>query len=108
MIHLPATRRPITIARQKKKYTIADALNDEAIILDVRTIGEFDRSKVSGAKHIAYDQLYIFVDQIKDWKAPVIVYSSHGYRSKLAHEFLSKARIQVIDGGSKEELEESL
>lgn len=105
---MPTAIRQVVTAKQRNTKTIADIFNDGAIILDVRTIGEFDRSKVSGAKHIAYDQLYLFLDQIKNWNTPVIVYSAHGYRSKLACELLSKARIEVINGGSRQELEENL
>jgi len=108
--YISTAKRPTAIDRQRNKTTktIADIFSDGAIIIDVRTINEFDRAKISGARHIAYDQLYMFLDQIKKWNVPVIVYSSHGYRSKLACDFLRKARIKVIDGGSKQELEERL
>ena len=111
--HCATTRRTSmtdVMQRNTVKNTnpVAEAINNGAIMLDVRTIGEFDRSKISGARHISYDQLYLFLDQIKAWNAPVIVYSTHGHRSKLAFQFLRSARVQVVNGGGKQKLEESL
>lgn len=75
------------------------------ILLDVRTMLEFSRTGIKGARHIPIDQLHNFIAEIREWGKPVITYSSNGDRSKRASQLLQKAKIMVFDGGAKRELE---
>lgn len=76
-----------------------------AILLDVRTIQEFDRSHLPNARHIAVDQLSTMLAYVKGWKLPVIPYSGYGGRSRVATQILKNANIETIDGGAKKTLE---
>ncbi len=79
-------------------------LMQNAILLDVRTIHEFARTKISNARHVALEDLSSQIELIKSWDAPVITYCNYGNKSKIAAEILSKANVNVIDGRAKGEL----
>lgn len=83
-------------------------LTQNAIILDVRTIHEFVRTKIPNARHVALEDLSNQIELIKSWDAPVITYCNFGDKSKIAAEILSTADIEVIDGGAKGELSKLL
>jgi len=76
----------------------------DAILLDVRTIHEFARTKIRDAKHIALEDLPNQLDLIKSWNAPIITYCSDGGKSRIATQTLKSANIPVIDGGKRTEL----
>lgn len=76
-----------------------------AILLDVRTIQEFDKSHLPNARHISSDQLSNLLTYVKGWNLPIITYSGYGGRSRRATQLLKSANIEVIDGGAKKTLE---
>ncbi len=81
---------------------------DNPILLDVRTIQEFARTKIAGAQHIALEDLQNQLDVAKSWNAPIITYCTYGDKSRIAAQLLKRANVQVIDGGAKMELEKLL
>lgn len=83
-------------------------LSQNAILLDVRTIQEYARTKIPTARHIALADLPNLLEQIKSWNAPIIPYSTYGDKSRIATELLEKANIKVMDGGAKKELSKLL
>ncbi len=74
-------------------------LAKDAIVLDVRTDGEYNEGHVKGSKHIVLDYLPDHVDEIKGWNKPVITCCRSGARSGRAEEFLADQGIDVINGG---------
>jgi len=83
-------------------------LSQNAILLDVRTIQEYVRTKIPTARHIALEDLPNLLAQVKSWNAPIITYSNYGDKSRIAAELLEQANIEVIDGGVKSELSKLL
>lgn len=70
-----------------------------AVIIDVRTPGEFQGGHGKGAKNIPLDQIGKQVDKIKALKKPIIVCCRSGARSGQAAGILKNAGIEVMNGG---------
>ena len=83
-------------------------LTPNAILLDVRTIQEYVRTKIPTARHIALEDLSNLLEQVKSWNAPIIPYSNYGDKSRIATELLEQANIKVMDGGAKNALSKLL
>ncbi len=74
-------------------------LQKGAIILDVRTDGEYNSDHISGAKHIPLQELEYRFKEIEKLKKPVIVHCASGMRSEKASKFLNSCGIDTINGG---------
>ncbi|MCB1172915.1 MAG: rhodanese-like domain-containing protein [Leptospiraceae bacterium] len=72
-----------------------------ALVLDVRTPGEYQSGHYPNAKLIPIDELQQRLPEIETYKnKTVITYCASGYRSRFAKEILSKAGFKdVINGG---------
>ncbi len=70
-----------------------------AIIVDVRTPGEFAGGHAKNAKNIPLDTLPTKISQIQDWKQPVVVCCASGMRSARAKSQLAAKGIEVYDAG---------
>lgn len=79
-------------------------LTKDAILLDVRTIQEFARTKIPNSRHVALEELPNLIAQIKSWNAPIITYCNYGDKSRIATEILERFNIKVMDGGAKNDL----
>lgn len=75
-------------------------LSQNAVIIDVRSPGEFKSGHVRGSKNIPLNQIGQKVEAIKKWNKPVIACCRSGNRSGIAARQLKKAGIDVINGGS--------
>ena len=74
-------------------------LKKGAIVLDVRTVAEYEEGHVKGSKHIVLDVLPNHVEELKALDKPIITCCRSGARSGSAEEFLSNQGIDVINGG---------
>ncbi len=77
-------------------------INDEnALLVDVRTMEEYDAGHLPGAKLIPHDQIEGRLSEFGiDKGAPIVVYCKWGVRAKLAKETLAKHGFtNVINGG---------
>ncbi|MCB9262282.1 MAG: rhodanese-like domain-containing protein [Flavobacteriales bacterium] len=72
---------------------------DGAIILDVRTPGEYNGGHGKGSKNIPLDQLQKKIDMIKKWDKPVITCCASGMRSAGAAALLKRNGIEAYNGG---------
>jgi phage shock protein E len=70
-----------------------------AIIVDVRTPGEFAGGHAKNAKNIPLDTLPTKISQIQGWKQPVVVCCASGMRSARAKSQLEAKGIEVYDAG---------
>lgn len=70
-----------------------------AIIVDVRTPGEFAGGHAQNAKNIPLDILPAKMSQIQSWKKPVVVCCASGMRSSRAKSQLAVKGIEVYDAG---------
>lgn len=85
---------------------IANAISNGALLIDVRTPGEFKSGSVKGAINIPVDSLTAKVGQIKANSA-VVVFCRSGNRSRMAKDILKQLGISnVLDGGTWENVAE--
>ncbi len=83
------------------KVDLKEVIAKGAVIVDVRTPGEFSGGHAKGAVNIPLDKLQSNIAKIKGYKKPVIVCCASGMRSANAKRVLSKNGIEEIyDAGS--------
>lgn len=76
-------------------HNIRDAMQEGAVIVDVRTETEYVGFHIKDAFNIPYDEIEKNIKIIQSWHKPVIVYSTYGLRSRLAANKLRKHGIPV-------------
>lgn len=77
-----------------------DLLDRGAVIIDVRTPGEFSSDHVKGSKNIPLQSIRGEVDKIRKMNKPVVVCCASGMRSAQAASILNKAGIETVNAGS--------
>ena len=83
------------------KVNYADLVKEGAIILDVRSKGEYAGGHIKGSLNIAVDQLAKNLDKLKDKNKAIITCCASGMRSASAKGILSaKGYTKVHNGGS--------
>lgn len=95
---------------RKKKMTneIQEYLAKDAVVLDVRTLAEWNEGHSEGAKHIVLTVVPLNVEEIKSWNKPVIAVCRSGGRSGQAMQFLQGHGIDVINGGPWQNVDQYL
>lgn len=91
-----------------KSETIKDFVSKGAIIIDVRTVGEFRDGHIKGSKNIPLDNIFSKINEIKRFEKPIIVCCRSGMRSAQAASVLKNNGIEVINGGSWQNVEKNL
>jgi rhodanese-related sulfurtransferase len=85
------------------KNKIKEALRNGAVIIDVRSPGEYDRGKVPGSMNIPVDKIRANTERIKSMKKPVVLCCASGARSGIAKQILKASGLsEVYNGGSWE------
>lgn len=79
--------------------SIEEYLKDGAVVIDVRTVEEFQSGHVEGSKNIVLNTIPTKVAQIKAMNKKVIAVCRSGARSGQATSFLSQKGIDIINGG---------
>lgn len=82
-----------------KSESIQDFVKKGAVIIDVRTTGEFQGGHIKGSKNIPLNTIGNQIDTIKEANKPVIVCCASGMRSAQAASILKSNGIEVINGG---------
>lgn len=82
-----------------KMEKINDFVQRDAVIIDVRTPGEYSGGAIPGSKNIPLQNLNTKVDTIKKWNKPVITCCASGMRSASAAAVLKSNGIEVMNGG---------
>ncbi len=82
------------------KAQIESYLKEGAIVIDVRTAEEFRNGHVTGSKNIVLHTIPVTVKEIKAVNKKVIAVCRSGSRSGQATSFLSQHGIDIINGGS--------
>jgi rhodanese-related sulfurtransferase len=83
------------------KVDYAELIKQGAIILDVRSAGEFSSGHIKGAINISVDSLGRNLNKLKDKNKPIITCCASGMRSASAKNILtSNGYTQVYNGGS--------
>jgi rhodanese-related sulfurtransferase len=92
-----------------KKVDYAQLLNEGAIIVDVRSKGEFEGGHINGALNIPVDQLRNNFSKLKDKNKPIITCCASGMRSASAKSILiSNGYSFVFNGGGWSGLQNKL
>jgi rhodanese-related sulfurtransferase len=82
-----------------KKRQVEDYLNNGAVILDVRTLREWDNDHIDNSIHIPLSELNNRIAEISHLKKPIVVCCQSGVRSAKAAKFLNLNNIDAINGG---------
>lgn len=90
---------------RSKTDIIAEYIANNAVILDVRTTGEFSFGHIKGAENIPLDTISGNISAIKKLDKPVIVCCRSGMRSAQATSILKQNGIDAINGGGWENLQ---
>ena len=91
-----------------KKKQINNYLNKGAIILDVRTVKEYNTEHIENAIHIPIAELKSRINEIKGLNKPVIAHCRSGVRSAQAAQILKANNIDVINGGGMSTMKAAL
>lgn len=92
-----------------EKADYAQLVKDGAIILDVRSKGEYADGHIKGSINISVDQLSSNLHKLKDKTKPVITCCASGMRSATAKSILqSNGFIQVHNGGGWSSLQSKI
>lgn len=91
-----------------KNNKIDDFKSRGAIILDVRTKGEYQGGAIPGSKNIPLQQITTRMAEIKKWNKPVITCCASGMRSGSAAGILRSNGVEAINGGGWYSLSQKL
>jgi phage shock protein E len=91
------------------KTDFAELVKQGAIILDVRTKGEFEKGNIKGSINIPVNILTENLNKFKDKNKPIITCCASGTRSAMAKSVLkSNNYSQVFNGGSWRSLKQKI
>jgi rhodanese-related sulfurtransferase len=82
-----------------KKTDYKQLLDNGAVIIDVRSQGEFKGGSIPGSENIPVGNIPARIKQIKSLNTPVICVCASGMRSGAAKAQLSAAGIEAYNGG---------
>jgi phage shock protein E len=83
------------------KVDIGELVSKGALIIDVRSKGEYAGGHVKGSVNVPLDQLSGYLKKVKDKNQPIITCCASGMRSASAKSFLKgQGYINVHNGGS--------
>ncbi len=91
-----------------KSESVKEYMDKGAVIIDVRTVGEFREGHIKNSKNIPLDNIFSKVNEIKRLEKPVIVCCRSGMRSAQAASILKNKGIDVMNGGGWSSLENKL
>ena len=91
------------------KIDYAALVKQGAVILDVRTKGEYAAGHIKGSVNISVDQLKNNLNKLRDKNTPIITCCASGMRSGTAKSILkSNGYTQVHNGGGWHSLQHKL
>ena len=86
----------------------ASLVRNGAVIVDVRTPGEFKSGHIKGALNIPVDQIRSRTAELKKKGKPVITCCRSGSRSGMARSILQSAGIECHNGGAWDRLRDRI
>jgi rhodanese-related sulfurtransferase len=91
-----------------KSESIQEFIEKGAIIIDVRSPGEFAGGHIKGSKNIPLSEIGSKINEIKKLNKPVIACCASGMRSSQATSILKQNGIDAINGGGWQNLQSKL
>lgn len=92
----------------KPAVDYSDLVRNGAIIVDVRTPGEFAQGHIKGSVNIPLDTIGSRVSELKQKNKPVITCCRSGARSGTAKSILVDAGIECYNGGAWDSLQNNI
>ena len=89
---------------KKRKQMIEDALAQGAVIVDVRTVGEYNQGHVEGSVNIPLDTIATKVNKLKQMNKPILLCCASGMRSGSATTILKSHGIDCQNAGGWKQL----
>jgi phage shock protein E len=86
----------------------AELLRKGAVIVDVRTPGEYKSGHIKGSLNIPVDQIRSKTAELKKKGKPVITCCRSGSRSAMARTILTSAGIECYNGGAWDSLKDRI
>ena len=84
----------------RKQVDLTEIINKDHLLLDVRTVEEFESGNVAGSLNVPLHLLQEHLDEIKMMDKPVVAFCRSGMRSGQARALLSDAGVECYNGGS--------
>ena len=91
-----------------KSQSIQEFIAKGAIIIDVRSPGEFAGGHIKGSRNIPLNEISTKIDEIKNQNKPVITCCASGMRSSQATSILKQNGIDALNGGGWQSLQRKL
>ncbi|HLP65577.1 rhodanese-like domain-containing protein [Flavobacterium sp.] len=91
-----------------KTENVKEFMDKGAVIIDVRTVGEYKNGHIKGSKNIPLDTIHSKVNEIRRMEKSVIVCCQSGMRSAQANSILKSNGIESMNGGGWQSLESKL
>jgi rhodanese-related sulfurtransferase len=91
-----------------KSQNIQEFKAKGAMVIDVRSQGEFAAGHINGAKNIPLNEISSKINDIKKLNKPVIACCASGMRSSQATSILKQNGIEAMNGGGWKSLESKL
>ena len=85
--------------RRNNMNKIQEYLKKGAVVIDVRTVVEYEEGHVEGSKNIILNTIPVRVEEIKALGDSFIAVCRTGARSGQASQFLNDNGLDVINGG---------
>ncbi len=82
------------------KEKINEALENGAVIVDVRTPGEYSSGHVKGSKNIPLQNINGSIDRLRKLNKPVVLCCASGMRSGQATSVLKQHGVEAYNAGS--------
>ena len=100
------SQAPAATSPTKPPATAKEMIASGALVLDVRTLEEYEDGALAGAKHISVDELGARMAELgADKSKPIVVYCATGNRAGKAKQQLEAAGYtQVVNGGGLDDL----
>ena len=91
-----------------KSESVKEFMEKGAIVIDVRTPGEFQGGHIKGSKNIPLNVISSKINDITKFNKPVIACCASGMRSAQATSILKSNGIDAMNGGGWSSLENKL
>ncbi len=78
---------------------VKEVLQQGAVVIDVRTVGEFRSGNVAGSLNIPLDQIGSKMKKIKQMRKPIVLCCASGMRSASAAGMLKNAGVESVYNG---------
>ena len=91
-----------------KSESIQEFIEKGAVIIDVRSPGEFAGGHIKGSKNIPLNEIGAKINEIKKQNKPVIACCASGMRSSQATSILKQNGVDSINGGGWQSLQSKL